>query len=100
MNIDQNLHFLRPDQTTGRLRRRQDGAPFPHAYPSGCRRWGHGRRQNTCPLPKGVRPPREKTSHPLLSGYAVIMLNTFIINRDGFPVPHRQTAQKPTAAVL
>jgi len=35
-----------------------------------------------CPLPKGVRPPRERTSHPLLSGAAVILLNSFY-NRDG-----------------
>ncbi len=35
-----------------------------------------------CPLPKGVRPPRESASHPLLSGAAVILLNTFY-NRDG-----------------
>jgi len=35
-----------------------------------------------CPLPKGVRPPRERASHPLLSGAAVILLNSFY-NRDG-----------------
>ncbi len=35
-----------------------------------------------CPLPKGVRPPREYFSHPLLSEAAVILLNTFY-NRDG-----------------
>lgn len=35
-----------------------------------------------CPLPKGVRPPRECSSHPLLSGAAVILLNAFY-NRDG-----------------
>jgi len=35
-----------------------------------------------CPLPKGVRPPRECVSHPLLSGAAVILLNSFN-NRDG-----------------
>ncbi len=35
-----------------------------------------------CPLPKGVRPPWECFSHPLLSGAAVILLNTFY-NRDG-----------------
>lgn len=35
-----------------------------------------------CPLPKGVRPPRERASHPLLSGAAVIFLNAFY-NRDG-----------------
>ncbi len=35
-----------------------------------------------CPLPKGVRLPRESDSHPLLSGAAVILLNTFY-NRDG-----------------
>ncbi len=29
-----------------------------------------------CPLPKGVRPPRECSSHPLLSGAAVILLNS------------------------
>ncbi len=29
-----------------------------------------------CPLPKGVRPPRESASHPLLSGAAVILLNS------------------------
>lgn len=29
-----------------------------------------------CPLPKGVRPPQECSSHPLLSGAAVILLNT------------------------
>jgi len=35
-----------------------------------------------CPLPKGVRPPRERASHPLSSGVAVILLNSFY-NRDG-----------------
>ncbi len=35
-----------------------------------------------CPLPKGVRPPRGSASHPLLSGAAVILLNSFY-NRDG-----------------
>ncbi len=35
-----------------------------------------------CPLPKGVRPPWESDSHPLFSGVAVILLNTFY-NRDG-----------------
>ncbi len=35
-----------------------------------------------CPLPKGGRPPRECSSHPLLNGAAVILLNTFY-NRDG-----------------
>ncbi len=35
-----------------------------------------------CPLPKGVRPPWECFSHPLLSGAAVILLNPFY-NRDG-----------------
>lgn len=35
-----------------------------------------------CPLPKGARPPRECSSHPLSSGAAVILLNSFY-NRDG-----------------
>ncbi len=37
---------------------------------------------SVCPLPKGVRPPWESDSHPLLSGAAVILLNSFY-NRDG-----------------
>ncbi len=35
-----------------------------------------------CPLPKGVRLPREGSFHPLFSGAAVILLNAFY-NRDG-----------------
>ncbi len=41
-----------------------------------------------CPLPKGVRPPRERASHPLFSGAAVILLNSLQQRRfDIVPLP-------------
>ncbi len=100
MNIDQNLHFPVPDQTTGQPRQRQDGAPSLHTCPSGCRGWAHGRQQDPCPLPKGARPPREDVSRPLCSGYAAIMLNSLQFNRDGFSVLRHRTAMDPAAATL
>lgn len=100
MNINQNLHFPGPDMTAGQPRQRQDRASLPHTHPSDCHGWDYGRRQTFCPLPKGVRPPRENASRPLLSGYVAIMLNFLQFNRDGFPVLHHRTVLNPASAAL
>ena len=92
MNIDQNLHSLGLARTANQPRQRQDGVSHQHSYPFDCRRWAYGRRQDICPLPKGARPPRDPVSRLLLSRYAVIMLNAYNSNRDGFSAPHHPTA--------
>lgn len=87
--------------TASQFRRRQGGTIYLPLRLSKCRGWAHGRRQLFCPLPKGVRPPREYNSHPLFSGSAVILLNTrYNSNRDGsFSLPSPRS-QVPTATTV
>lgn len=95
------LVFLGPVMTAGQFRRRQDGTTNPLFCLSRCRGQAHGRRQLICPLPKGVRPPRELGSHLLFSGAAVILLNTrYNSNRDGFFYLPDLRGEKPTAATV
>lgn len=71
-----------PVQTAGQFRLRQGGAPF-HSLPSFCRGRDHGRRRELSrALPRASRPPRELSSHSLLSGQSVIILTT-LYNGDG-----------------
>lgn len=95
------LFFLGLVITASQFRRRQGGTTYLSLYLSNC--WGqaHGRRQLFCPLPKGVRPPREYNSHPLFSGSAVILLNTrYNSNRDGFFSLPSPRSQVPTATTV
>ena len=79
----------------------QGGASYPPLCLSNCRGQAHGRRQPICPLPKGVRPPRELSSHLLFSGTAVILLNIrYHSNRDGFFFLSGLRSEKPTAAAV
>lgn len=95
------LVFLGLVMTASQFRRRQGGTSHRPLCLSGCRGQAHGRRQLICPLPKGVRPPRELSSHPLFSGYAVILLNTrYHSNRDGFFFLPGPRGEKPTAAAV
>ncbi len=83
-----NLWFLGLVMTASQFRYRQRGTSYHPLRPSGCRRRTYGRWQLVCPLPKGVRPPREHGSHPLFSEAAVILLNSRCnLNRDGFFLP-------------
>ncbi len=59
--------ILGPVPTAGRLRRRQDGGPFSPVCPPACRWRDHGRRERS-PLPKGVRPPRDRDPARLPAG--------------------------------
>lgn len=80
-NLVKSYSISRPVQTAGRFRLRQGGASF-HPLPSCCRGRAHGRRRTTVrTLPKVSRLPRERASHPLLSGQPVILLND-IYNGD------------------
>ena len=80
---------------------RHGGTSAPTLCLSNCRGQAHGRRQLICPLPKGVRPPREPGSHLLFSGAAVILLNTrYHSNRDGFFLLTGPRGEKPTAATV
>ncbi len=80
--LEDSIRSTGPVRLPATSAHRQSGSPFnllarPHA--------GGGSTDagsSICPLPKGVRPPRECVSHPLLSGAAVILLNSFY-NRDG-----------------
>lgn len=58
---------LGPVPTAGRLRHRQDGGPIPLVCPPVCRGRDHGRRERS-PLPKGVRPPRDRAPARLPAG--------------------------------
>ena len=79
------LVFLGLVTTASQFRRKQGGTSYRPICLSGCRGQAHGRWQLLCPLPKGVRPPREPGSHLLFSGAAVILLNIrYHSNRDGF----------------
>lgn len=95
------LVFLGLVMTASQFRRRQGGTSYRPLCLSRCRGQAHGRRQFTCPLPKGVRPPREPGSHLLFSGAAVILLNTrYNSNRDGFFLLPGLRGEKPTAAAV
>lgn len=66
-----------PVRTAGQFRLRQGGASF-HLLPSVCRGRDHGRKREFArTLPRALRPPREFSSRPLVSGYAAILLNDF-----------------------
>lgn len=66
-----------PVRTAGQFRLRQGGASF-HPSPSVCRGRDHGRKREFArTLPRALRPPREFSSRPLVSGYAAILLNDF-----------------------
>lgn len=79
------LGFLGLVMTASQSHRRRGGTSYQTFCLSNCRGQAHGRRQYICPLPKGVRPPRELGSHLLFSGAAVILLNIrYHSNRDGF----------------
>ena len=66
-----------PVQTAGQFRLRQGGTSF-HPLPSVCRGRDHGRKREFArTLPRALRPPREFSSRPLVSGYAAILLNDF-----------------------
>ncbi len=95
------LLFLGLVMTASQFRHRQGGTSYLPLCLSNCRGQAHGRWQFICPLPKGVRLPRERSSHPLFSGFAVILLNSrYHLNRDGFFFLHGLQRQKPTAATV
>ena len=95
------LIFLGLVMTASQFRRRQGGTTYLPLCLSDCLGWVHGRRQLFCPLPKGVRPPREYNSHLLFSGPAVILLNTrYNSNRDGFFYLPALQSQVPTATAV
>ncbi len=73
-------------QTAGLFRLRQGGTSF-NPLPSICRGRDHGRRRELSrALPRALRPPRELSSHSLLSGQSVIILTT-LYNGDGPAMP-------------
>ena len=95
------LVFLGLVTTASQFHRRQGGTTNSLFCLSRCRGQAHGRRQYICPLPKGVRPPRELGSHLLFSGVAVILLNIlYNSNRDGFFLLPGPRGEKPTAATV
>lgn len=95
------LGFLGLVMTASQSHRRRGGTSDPTLCLSNCRGQAHGRRQYICPLPKGVRPPRELGSHLLFSGAAVILLNIWYnSNRDGFFYLPGPRGEKPTAATV
>lgn len=87
--------------TASQFRHRQGGTSYLPLCLSNCRGQAHGRWQFICPLPKGVRLPQERSSYPLFSGSAVILLNSrYHLNRDGFYFLHGLQVQEPTAATV
>lgn len=87
--------------TASQSHHRHGGTSDPTLCLSNCRGRAHGRRQYICPLPKGVRPPRELDSHLLFSGAAVILLNIrYNSNRDGFFFLPGPQGEKPTATTV
>lgn len=74
--------ILGPARTAGQFRLRQGGTPF-QLLPSFCRGRAYGRQRDIArALPEASRPPRDSLSHPLMSGYTAIILNT-LYNGDG-----------------
>lgn len=95
------LVFLGLVMTASQSHYRHGGTSYQPLCLSNCRGQAHGRRQLICPLPKGVRPPREPGSHLLFSGAAVILLNTrYNSNRDGFFFLPGLQGEKPAAATV
>lgn len=95
------LVFLGLVMTASQSHYRHGGTSDPTLCLPNCRGQVHGRRQLICPLPKGVRPPRELGSHLLFSGAAVILLNIrYNSNRDGFFLPLGLRSEKSTATTV